>query len=97
MNIQKKIDEYNEKIKNKQEIKENLKNEFWQIMRWQYDGDITEYEKYKKKQESKIKKVEDDISSLQQKIKERDKIILENQAKTINIENTITSINQSNI
>ena len=61
-------------------------------MRWQYDGDITEYEKYKKKQESKIKKVEDDISSLQQKIKERDKIILENQAKTINIENTITSI-----
>ncbi|WP_416829900.1 AAA family ATPase [Helicobacter ganmani] len=95
VNIQKKIDEYNEKIKNKQEIKENLKNEFWQIMRWQYDGDITEYEKYKKKQESKIKKVEDDISSLQQKIKERDKIILENQAKTINIENTITSINQS--
>ena len=32
---------------------------------------------------------------MQQKIKEQDKIILENQAKTINIENTIISINQS--
>lgn len=95
MNIQKKIDGYNEKIKNKKEIKENLKNEFWQIMRWQYDDDITGYEKYKNKQESEIKKVETDISNLQQKIKEQDKIILENQAKTINIENTIISINQS--
>ena len=95
VNIRKKIDEYNEKIKNKKEIKENLKNEFWQIMRWQYDGDIAKYEKYKNKQESEIKKVETDISNLQQKIKEQDKIILENQAKTINIENTIISINQS--
>ncbi|WP_334086322.1 AAA family ATPase [Helicobacter typhlonius] len=95
VNIQKKIDGYNEKIKNKKEIKENLKNEFWQIMRWQYDDDITGYEKYKNKQESEIKKVETDISNLQQKIKEQDKIILENQAKTINIENTIISINQS--
>ena len=40
-------------------------------------------------------RVETDISNLQQKIKEQDKIILENQAKTINIENTIISINQS--
>ena len=95
VNIRKKIDEYNEKIKNKQKIKENLKNEFWQIMRWQYDSDIAEYEKYENKQKAEIEKVESDISNLQQKIEEQNNIILENQAKTINIENTITLINQS--
>lgn len=42
--INSEVDEYNDKLKNRESALENLRNEFWQLMRWQYDQTIARFD-----------------------------------------------------
>jgi len=87
------ITTHNEKIKNKQKTKKQIVKEFWEVMRWDYDQTIENYTI----QNNRLKKEESDIeakiSEINRKIKEQEKIIQEEQGKTVTIEDAIKAIN----
>lgn len=91
--INTKITEYNQKIDNKQKTKEKIKNDFWQIMRWNYDNKIAQYKEDKEILEDKIKNIQTNIQECITKISIQNDIILEAQRNTININEAIASIN----
>lgn len=90
-----KIKEHNKKIGEMKEVKQRIKDEFWQIKRWEYDEVISEYEKFNGQNGREIINCETEISSLHKQIQEQDEIINKYQKKTINIEKTISCINQN--
>ena len=87
------IAEYNKKIENKEVVLNKLKSEFWLIMRWNYDTDISEYFKDTKEIDDKVNKVDLEIKQLEDKFGVQEKIISEQQKNTINIEEAIININ----
>ncbi|MBK2266513.1 AAA family ATPase [Francisella philomiragia] len=91
--INQKITEHNEKIKNKKNVKDTIKKEFWEIMRWEYDAYISAYENDIKNLEKKEAKINLVLQKIKDDIKIQKDIIKENQDKTINVEKAIESIN----
>jgi len=87
------IAEYNIKIENKEVVLNKLKSEFWSIMRYNYDADISEYFKDMKKVDDEVNKVNLEIKQLEDKIGVQKKIVSEQQKNTINIEEAIININ----
>lgn len=92
-NINKKINEHNQKIDNKEESIKHLKIIFWNIMRWDYDQTLATYLKEKKDAEKKIADTSQKISAIENHIKTYNKTIREQQKNTVNIEKSIISIN----
>lgn len=91
--INQEITQHNEKIKNKKSVKDSIKKEFWEIMRWDYDAHISGYEKDLKDLEKEEVKINLALQKIKDDIKAQRDIIKENQDKTINIEKAIESIN----
>ena len=91
--INQEIAEHNEKIKNKKNVKDIIKKEFWEIMRWEYDVYISAYEKDLKDLEKEEAKINLALQKNQKDIKAQRDIITENQDKTIHVEKAIESIN----
>jgi wobble nucleotide-excising tRNase len=91
--INKKINEHNQKIDNKEESIKQIKMIFWNIMRWDYDQTLTTYLKEKKDAEKKIADTSQKISTIEKSIKMQNETIREQQKNTVNIEKAITSIN----
>lgn len=91
----KKIQEYNLRITQKEVALNELKTEFWNIMRWTYDADLATYTTTTNQRKKKIDSINKIIDGIDIKIKEKDDIITENQEKTINIEDAIKNINSA--
>lgn len=91
--INQEITQHNEKIKNKKSVKDSIKKEFLEIMRWDYDAHISGYEKDLKTLEKEEATINEALKKIQDDIKAQRDIITENQDKTINIEKAIESIN----
>ncbi len=91
--VNNKITEYNKKIDNKERTKENIKTNFWQIMRLDYDAKIEQYFEDKKRLESDIKSIEDKITQCSKDIDTQKEHISAQQEKTINIDEAIDNIN----
>ena len=89
------IKEYNNKIKQKDLVLDNLKTEFWGIMRWQYDTALSVYAKDNNAKQSKIDGYSKKIEELERQIKFQEQVISENQGKTINIDAAIKNINDA--
>ena len=86
--------EHNSKIDNKAQFLEQIKNNFWKIMRWDYDQTIDSYQKKKKDDENKIKAIRKEEEELDKKINEQIKIITTQQKSTMNIQKAIDNINE---
>ncbi len=91
--INQEITKHNEKIKNKKNIKDSIKKEFWEIMRWEYDAHISAYENDLKDLEKEETNINLALQKIQKDINAQRDIIKENQDKTINIGKAIESIN----
>ena len=91
--INKKINEHNQKIDNKEESIKQIKIIFWNIMRWDYDQTLATYLKEKKDAEKKIADTSQKICTIENHIKTHNETIREQQKNTVNIEKAITSIN----
>ncbi len=91
--LNKKISVHNQKIDNVEESLIKIKNNFWSIMRWDYDQTIDIYLKDSKVINNKISELETVNSDLDKSILSQKRVIVEQQKNTINIEEAITNIN----
>lgn len=88
------IETHNLKIDNKDKTRENIKVAFWQIMRWDYDQIIKDYNIKKKSLESEIRKIKADISKLETDKVYQQNIIRKAQKEIINIDEAVENINK---
>lgn len=87
------INIFNEKIRKKDSTLNLIKDEFWNIMKWQYDDAIQAYNKEKKTKEQRIGILEKDVLNINTNISTQDEIIRIQQSKTVNIDDAIDHIN----
>lgn len=91
--INKDITEHNNKIDNREATLNDIKERFWFIMRWDYDQTLSIYQSDKTDIEKKIEVLKGELLVHTSEIKIQDQIIVEQQKKTVNIEEAITHIN----
>ncbi len=84
---------HNEKIDNKDESLSDLKKQFWALMRWDYDQTISTYQINKIEIETKITELKKTLEESEKSITIQKTVIAEQQEKTINVEQSITFIN----
>lgn len=84
--------EHNNKIDQKEEVERNIKKTFWEIMRWEYDQDVSSINSDKLISKSKIDKIEFILEDNITKTKKQNEIISEQQKNTVNIEKAIENI-----
>lgn len=90
----KKIRRYNEKIEHKERTTNEIKTSFWQIMRWDYDSQIDDYNKCKQEKENKLQEINQRIQEITQSIGSEDETIRKCREKTINVEKAMDNINE---
>jgi len=91
--IKQSISSHNKKIDNKDKTLAEIKVQFWALMRWDYDQTISAYLKDKTNIEKKIGELAKSEQEVENSIRTQKEIIAEQQKKTINIEQSITFIN----
>lgn len=89
------IKAYNEKLKQKDIALAELKNEFWNVIRWQYDSRLVSYNQFEQSNQKQLEKLKKEINYIEEGLDHQERIILENQSKTINIEDAINNINEA--
>ena len=92
--IQQEINQYKTDLENKRQKKEEIKKQFWQIMRNSYNETIKEYENKQEKLEKERKNVKSIIEQNKAIIQEKEEKITKLQSQILNIENTINAINK---
>ncbi len=88
------INELNEKISNKLATKEEIKKKFWNLMRLQYDSNISSYKKDISFFQKKLDGVKQEISKYRLEIDRVEKLIKDMQKRTVNISDSIENINK---
>jgi len=91
--VNKLITEHNKKIDNKDASLAEIKNQFWNIMRWDYDQTLSSYQTNKNNIEKKIKDLNKEIKKCDEDITAQRFIVTEQQKKTVNIDEAIANIN----
>ena len=92
--INKRINEHNNKIDNKKAALLTLKSAFWNLMRWEYDQSISAFDSDKETITKKGQTLNNDLKNIETKISDQNKIIVEQQKMTINIEEAVENINR---
>ncbi len=87
------IGNHNERLKNVKGERESLKDEFWSLMRWQYDQTIAAYAAQSQKIEISIVEAKAVHKVAISAVQEKRDAIAELQKSTVNIEAAITNIN----
>ncbi len=91
--INKKIDEHNKKLDNKQSELDKIKKIFWEIMRWNYDQTISLYTKDKSSLNKKINLLQNDLTTIENDIENKNSIIAKQIEKTVSMQGSIDKIN----
>ncbi|MBN3519318.1 AAA family ATPase [Algoriphagus lutimaris] len=92
-NINKQVKEHNKKIDQKETALLDLKTDFWNIMRWEYDQTLSSYISDKAQYQKKIAGLNQAIEKLDTDIQKQREIIVIQQKQTVNIEEAIANIN----
>ncbi len=87
------IKTHNLKIRNKEKTKNEIIENFWKIMRWDYDQTIENYNSQNKIFAQEKEKIENKISELNLEINKQKEIIKSAQKEIINIDEAINNIN----
>lgn len=87
------ISAHNKKIENKEASLADIKETFWKIMRWDYDQTISTYNQDLDAAKSDLAGIQKNIDDIESDISTQRKAIEEQQKKTVNIEEAISSIN----
>ena len=91
--INQSIRTHNKKIDNKDDTLDEIKEQFWALMRWNYDQTISTYLEDKEDIEKKIDDMTIEKQKAQDFINKQGSIIIKQQENTINIEQSIKFIN----
>lgn len=87
------IYEHNSKIDRKEVALDEIKTNFWEIMRWDYDQTINSYISDKSLSQKNIYAIDKALKDYDTEIEKQKQIIVDQQKQTINIEEAITNIN----
>lgn len=87
------IEEHNQNINEIDTVKKQVKQEFWEIMRWDYDPTITEFNNTSSEFNKQLESLNSELRDINDKIHKQNEIIKEQQRKTINIDEAINNIN----
>jgi wobble nucleotide-excising tRNase len=88
------IKDHNDKINNRTSSLNNIKKQFWLIMRWHYAQPLSSYEREKRDIEKRLKDLEVNLGKVEEQILNQQKIVREEQEKTENIDKAISNINR---
>lgn len=91
--INKLVSEHNRKIDRKEAALGEIKNSFWDLMRWEYDQTISSLITDKAESGKTLSAINKSIQDFETEIGKQKAIIIEQQKQTINIEEAITNIN----
>lgn len=92
-NVNSAIRKHNSDVENVRSFRKQIKDSFWEIMRWDYDSIVEIYNSAKKEYDTNTKPITDKISLLVQKIDAQNSIIVEQQKLTVNVDDAIDDIN----
>ncbi|MBR9803852.1 AAA family ATPase [bacterium] len=87
------IEEYNERLNNRDTSLSALKGEFWEIMRWKYDQTMTRYYSDRESAEKKLKETDEAIKKITADIDEAESEIAMAQKETVNTDEAVDAIN----
>lgn len=91
--INKEIEAHNDKIDNKEASLTEIENQFWFIMRWDYDQTLSTYQNDKTSIEKKIQDLRNEVLNIDGNLNAQSQIAVEQQKKTVNIQEAIDHIN----
>lgn len=87
------ISNHNKRLDNIDSELARLKNEFWSLMRWEYDQTITQYMSDVTESEKKVSEAKDRKNVVLQSAQVKREEIAKLQESTVNIEEAVTNIN----
>jgi len=87
------VDEYNDKLKNRESALENLRNEFWQLMRWQYDQTMARFDADRQAANQQLDGLDVEIGNIDAEVAKTREEIVEVQKQTVNTDQAVTAIN----
>lgn len=87
------IESFNIKLDNRNETIKDLKDEFWQIQRKEYDQTISNYLTTRDSLKAEQQQIQEQIDATNKEISKQKQIISQNQSKVSNVEKTIEKIN----
>lgn len=87
------IDAYNERLKNRDVALADLKDEFWSLMRWQYDQTMTRLEVDQKYANQSFAELDDEITKINIDLADANRQIAQAQKETVNIDEAVDAIN----
>jgi len=90
--ITEEIKTHNLKVKNKTETKKDIINNFWNIMRWDYDQTIENYNSQNIILNQKKLEIKEEISKLNMEIRKHKEVIQFAQKDSVNIDEAIENI-----
>lgn len=93
LKINETIKSHNKKIENKEVSLDEIKDQFWEILRWDYDSVLEVYSADKADLEKGIDDLVNEIKEIDENIKTQKQTAAEQQKKTVNIDEAITNIN----
>jgi wobble nucleotide-excising tRNase len=88
------IDDYNLLISKREESIKTIKNIFWNMMRWEYDQTISNYNLHEKTYNSMEKSIATELENITTNIDKQRKIISIEQKNIVNIDEAIENINK---
>lgn len=91
--INSEVDEYNDKLKDRESALGNLRNEFWQLMRWQYDQTMARFDADRQAANQQLKGLDVEIGNIDDELAKVRGEIAEAQKQTVNIDHAVTAIN----
>ena len=95
LKINKTIADFNEKIENKEKSLNEIKDFFWDNMRWDYDQTISNLQKEQQNIASKITELNSKVSEVDVNISSQNITIKAAQKDAVNIEEAVENINQN--
>lgn len=91
--INEKIVSHNERLKNRDAALKVLKQEFWSLMRWQYDQTMARFETDRQSANQKLKDLSDAIEKINLEIDKTKEQIASAQKETVNVDEAVHAIN----
>lgn len=86
------IDEYNQKLQNREATLKRLREKFWLLMRWQYDQTMSRFEQDRRDANQKLSDLDDDVRNINTELMNVKKDITEAQKQTVNVDAAVDSI-----
>ena len=87
------VDDYNERLENREAALISLKDEFWELMRWQYEQTMARYEVDHEKAKQQLKEVDETIAKIEADIADTKREIALAQKETVNTDDAVDAIN----